>query len=72
MTGFSNGYKPPQGSAGGEAFGDFSYKSNPRSVPKKGSSISSDSNFGQNSDRSKLMRLKDEQAKKESLRGYGC
>lgn len=72
MKGYSNGYKPPQGSAGGEAFGAFSTKGNPRPVPKKGSSISDESNFGKNADRSKVMRLKDEQAKKESLRGYGC
>lgn len=72
MTGYSNGYVPPKGSAGGEAFGEYSYKKNPRPVPMVGSQISSTSNFGQNSDRSKLMGLKDQQLKKESLRGYGC
>lgn len=72
MTGYGKGYIPPKGNAGGEARGEYSYKKNPRPVPKKGSAISSDSEFGQNADRSKLMSLKDQQAKKESLRGYGC
>ncbi len=68
----SKGYVPPKGSAGGEAFGEYSYKKNPRPVPMKGSNISGESEFGQNADRSKMMSLKSEEAKKESLRGYGC
>lgn len=72
MKGFSNGYKPPSGSAGGEAKGAYSHPSNPRPVPKKGSHLSASSEYGQNSDRNKVMGLKDDQAKKESLRGYGC
>lgn len=72
MKGYNNGYVPPKGSAGSNAFGEYSHKSNPLPRPKRGSQIGSVSEFGQNSDRSKIMRLKDEQAKKESLRGYGC
>lgn len=72
MTGYSNGYIPPKGNAGSEARGEYSTKKNPRPVPRKGSQISSDSEFGRNSDREKIMRLKGEQAKKESLRGMGC
>lgn len=63
------GYKPPGGSAGSEAFGDYSYKSNPKSVPKKGSDIGP--GYG-NADRMKVMKAKDEQEKKESLRGQPC
>ena len=63
------GYHPPTGSAGSSAFGDYSTKSNPMSVPKKGSSIGP--GYG-NSDRMKAMKAKDEQAKKESLRGMPC
>lgn len=72
MKGYGQGYKPPSGSAGGEAKGNYSHKSNPRPVPKKGSQIGSASQFGMNSDREKVKRLEDEQARKESLRGYGC
>ena len=72
MQGYNNGYVPPKGSAGSEAFGEYSVKHNPRAVPKKGSSISSASEFGRNADREKMMRLKDEEARKESLRGMGC
>lgn len=72
MTGYSNGYIPPKGNAGSEGIGMHSHKSNPKSVPKKGSSISAASEFGRNSDRDKVMRLKDEEARKESLRGIGC
>lgn len=80
MEGYGKGYKPlttvgympPNGSAGKEAKGAFSYKTNPRPVPKKGSSINASGEFGQNADRSKMMGLKDAQAKKENLRGYGC
>lgn len=72
MQGSAAGYVPPKGNAGSEAKGEYSYKSNPRAVPKKGSSIASASEFGTNADRQKMMGLKDEQAKKESLRGKGC
>lgn len=72
MEGGSKGYVPPKGSAGGEARGAFSYKKNPRPVPMKGSSISGESEFGQNADKEKVVRMKNEEAKKESLRGYGC
>ena len=60
------GYQPPQGSAGASAFGAYSTKTNPLSVPKKGSDIGP--GYG-NSDRMKAMLHKDEQEKKESLRG---
>ena len=63
------GYKPPSGSAGASAKGEYSHKSNPMSVPKKGSSIGP--GYG-NSDRMKAMSMKDEQARKESLRGQPC
>lgn len=72
MEGYNNGYIPPKGNAGSEARGEYSNKSNPRPIPKKGSSISSASEFGRNADREKMVRLKDEEAKKESLRGMGC
>jgi hypothetical protein len=63
------GYQPPQGSAGASAFGAYSTKSNPLSVPKKGSDIGP--GYG-NSDRMKAMKAKDEQERKESLRGQPC
>lgn len=63
------GYEPPEGSAGAAAFGAYSTKSNPLSVPKKGSDIGP--GYG-NSDRMKIMREKDAQEKKESLRGMPC
>lgn len=63
------GYKPPQGNAGSAARGLYSTKSNPLSVPKKGSSIGP--GYG-NSDRMKAMRSKDEQEAKENLRGQAC
>ncbi len=63
------GYQPPQGSAGASAFGEYSTKSNPLSVPRKGSSIGP--GYG-NSDRMKAMSAKVEQARKESLRGQPC
>lgn len=72
MTAYSNGYVPPKGNAGSEARGEYSTKSNPRPTPKKGSSISAASEFGSNSDREKLMGMKDRQAQKEALRGKGC
>ncbi len=63
------GYKPPTGSAGRMAKGEYSTKSNPLSVPKKGSEIGP--GYG-NSDRMKAMRNKDEQEKYENLRGQPC
>lgn len=72
MTGYSNGYKPPSGSAGGEAKGEYSHSKNPRPVPKKGSEIQANSAYGMNADKQKVHRLQKEQEKKESLRGYGC
>ena len=63
------GYKPPTGTAGRAARGEYSTKSNPLSVPKKGSEIGA--GYG-NSDRMKAMASKDAQAKKESLRGQAC
>lgn len=63
------GYQPPKGSAGAKAFGEYSTKNNPMSVPKKGSEIGP--GYG-NSDRMKVMREKDAQEKKESLRGQPC
>ena len=63
------GYQPPSGSAGAKAFGEYSTKSNPMSVPQKGSSIGT--GYG-NSDHMKAMSAKDEQARKESLRGMPC
>lgn len=76
MTGYGNstGYSPPKGSAGKAAFGDYSHKSNPLSVPRKGSSIPSGSGYGgQNADVQKMQRLIREQATNENLRGQsGC
>lgn len=63
------GYHPPTGSAGSRAFGDYSHKKNPLSVPKKGSELGA--GYG-NSDRMKAMSLKDQQEKKEALRGQAC
>lgn len=63
------GYKPPQGSAGRAAKGEYSHDRNPMSVPKKGSQIGP--GYG-NADRMKAMRNKDEQAAKENLRGQAC
>lgn len=72
MTGYSEGYIPPKGSAGSKAKGVYSHNNNPLPRPKVGSQIGSASEFGQNSDRMKMMKMKDEQMKQESLRGYGC
>lgn len=72
MTAYNKGYEPPEGSAGGEAFGAYSTKTNPRPVPKKGSSIPAGSDYGMNADRAKVMRMKNEQASRERLRGVGC
>lgn len=63
------GYKPPAGSAGRSAKGEYSHESNPLSVPKKGSQIGP--GYG-NADRQKAMRSKDEQLAKENLRGQAC
>ncbi len=63
------GYKPPTGSTGAKAHGEYSTKTNPLSTPKKGSSIGP--GYG-NSDRMKAMGNKDAQAKKEALRGMSC
>lgn len=63
------GYKPPTGSAGRMAKGLYGHPSNPMSVPEKGSSIGP--GYG-NADRLKAMRSKDEEARKESLRGQAC
>lgn len=65
----SPGYKPPTGSAGRAAKGEYSSKSNPLKAPMKGSQIGA--GYG-NSDRMKIMGLKDEQEKKENLRGQAC
>ncbi len=63
------GYKPPSGSAGSAARGEYGYKKNPLSVPEKGSMIGAGYGDG---DRMKAMRNKDEQLKKENLRGQAC
>lgn len=72
MKGYSNGYTPPKGSAGGEAKGMYSTDHNPRPVPRKGSSIEASSGLGRNADREKVMRLQQEQKQREGLRGCGC
>lgn len=63
------GYEPPHGSAGSAAFGEYSHKHNPLKVPEKGSAIGP--GYG-NHDRMKAMQHKEEQAKKENLRGMPC
>jgi hypothetical protein len=63
------GYKPPTGTAGRAAKGEYSHDRNPMRVPMKGSEIGP--GYG-NSDRLKAMRNKDEQLKKENLRGQAC
>lgn len=63
------GYQPPQGSAGASAFGEYSNKKNPMSVPKKGSQIGP--GYG-NADYQKAQSHIREQAKQESLRGQPC
>lgn len=65
----SPGYKPPSGSAGSMAKGEYSHKSNPMNVPMKGSQIGA--GYG-NADRMKAMSNKDAQAKYENLRGQAC
>lgn len=65
-------YKPPSGSAGKAAFGEYSHKKNPLSAPRKGSEIKSMGDYGRNADREKIVRLEAEQARAENLRGIGC
>lgn len=72
MESYGQGYKPPKGSAGSSARGEYSKKSNPLPVPRKGSQIGSDSDYGMNADKSKVKMLQKEQARAESLRGQGC
>lgn len=72
MKSYGNGYKPPSGSAGGEAKGRFSTSKAPaRPVPMKGSEIKAEQ-YGMNADKAKVKKLQSEQMKNESLRGYGC
>ncbi len=73
MTGMTSGYVPPKGNAGTSAIGEYSHKSNPKSVPKRGSQIDGDMGTGYNSDRGKVMAGKKAQAMNENLRGQaGC
>lgn len=72
MTGYSNGYVPPKGSAGSAAHGEYSTKKNPMGVPRKGSSLPDGAEYGYNSDAQKVHNLTKAQSKKESLRGYAC
>jgi hypothetical protein len=73
MTGYSSGYVPPKGSAGVEARGEYSQSRNPKSVPRKGSSLEGGMGDGYNSDRNKVQGLKRSQAMNENLRGQaGC
>lgn len=65
----SPGYKPPGGTAGKSAFGQYSTKTNPLSVPKKGSQIGP--GYG-NADRMMAMRSQSEQLRNENLRGQPC
>lgn len=65
----SPGYKPPTGSAGRAAKGLYGHASNPMEVPRKGSQIGP--GYG-NADRMKAMSSKEQEAKKESLRGQAC
>ena len=65
-------YSPPSGSAGGESKGMFESKSNPRSIPEKGSQIPKSFIFGMNGDKSKVVSMQKAQMAKESLRGQGC
>ena len=67
--GYKVGYVPPEGNAGPGAKGVYGHDSNPLRVPMKGSSIGA--GYG-NADRLKSMRLKDEQLRKENLRGQAC
>ena len=76
MEGYGNetGYSPPKGNAGKAAYGEYGHKSNPLSVPKKGSSIRSGEAYGaSNADMQKMQKLMREQESKENLRGQsGC
>lgn len=63
------GYHPPSGSAGKAAFGEYSNKKNPMSVPMKGSQIRD--SYG-NADTMKAQSAIKEQLVKENLRGQAC
>ncbi len=63
------GYHPPTGNAGAAAKGMYGHKSNPMSVPAKGSSIGAGAG---NADRMKAMSNKNAQASQENLRGKAC
>lgn len=63
------GYHPPTGNAGPAAKGVYGHKSNPMSIPMKGSQIKD--SYG-NSDTMKAQKNKDEQLAKENLRGQPC
>jgi len=72
--GLSTGYSPPSGNAGSAAKGAHSHDRNPLSVPRKGSSISTGSAYGEsNADMQKMQSAIKQQAMKENLRGQsGC
>lgn len=63
------GYRPPSGSAGRGAKGDYSHNKNPLSVPMKGSQIGP--GYG-NADRMKAMSNQKAQLAQENLRGQAC
>lgn len=65
----SPGYHPPTGNAGSAAKGLYGHDKNPMSVPMKGSQIGA--GYG-NADRMKAMSNKDQQLRKENLRGMPC
>lgn len=70
MNGYKGQYRPPEGPGEYVAKGVYSNKSNPLSVPRKGSSIVSNGYPMTNGDRTKVMGLKNEQLRKESYRGH--
>lgn len=72
MTAYNNGYVPPRGSAGAAAYGEYSTRKNPMSVPRKGSSLPDGAEYGYNSDAQKVHNLTRAESAKESLRGYAC
>lgn len=63
------GYHPPTGNAGSAAHGMYGHKSNPLSVPQKGSQIAP--GYG-NADFHKAQSAIRAEASKESLRGKAC
>ena len=65
----SPGYRPPTGSAGSAAHGMHGHKSNPMSVPQKGSQIGA--GYG-NADHMKAQSSMRAQEAAESLRGKAC